>query len=222
MKNLLFGLIATVMFGVIGFAKNQVSNVEPPSTFIRACVTLSCCGVGIFGVEIYSTTHCWSFNRSNIVITFDQPIKTKEVSVAYDTILSGSLSDKSEYVIIPAGRYNVVNNSISFVPVLLASRPWCITYSYSGDVLGNPHSGSTTSCYDWIWNKNNSLGLGNVTITPTLSAELKEALSKAGTLDYNITKDYIQKDANVNYTVKAGVYKLNADGKIYINNVKIR
>ena len=208
MKNLLLGLVAIVMFGNLGFGKNENNLSDPPSTLIRGCVTLSCCGIGPFGVEIYSTTHCWSFNRSNIVITFDQPIKSTEVIVAYDTILSGSLSEKNEYVILPAGKYNVVNNAVTFVPVLLASRPWCITYTQQGHVLGNEYSTSSTSCYDWIWNKNNVLGIGNVTITPTLTPKIKEALLTAGILDYTIDKDYVQKDANVNYTIKAGKYKL--------------
>ncbi len=216
MKNILFGLIATVLFSFTGNAKSLNLKEEP---IIRACITLDCCGFGPFGVQIYEVRYCFSSRGANVVLNFETKLDVKEVVITNEQILAGFKNEKGENYIIPAGKYSVIDNSISFTPGTISAKPdWCIVIDK--DYFGN--TSSSTYCYNWIWNKPNPNGLGLITITPTLSEEQNKKLFENGVLEIINTKDLVVKDANINFTLKAGKYTVNSDGKIYIQNAKIK
>lgn len=216
MKKLLFGIIATVLFGFTGNAKNVNLKEEPA---IRACVTLDCCGFGPFGVQVYSVRYCLLLRGTNVVLNFETNLGVKEVVIANEQIIAGFKNEKGENYIIPAGKYSVIDNSISFTPGTNRAKPdWCITVDR--DYFGN--TSSSTYCYNWIWNKPNPNGLGLITITPTLSEDQKTKLFENGVLEIINTQDFVVKDANINFTLKAGKYTVNSDGNIYIQNAKIK
>jgi len=214
MKKLLFGLIATIMFGFVG--NSRILNDENP-ILRQSCITISCCGIGPFGIEIFTERYCITFSKASTKLTFENALKVKEIIILNDQIVAGVKNEKDENVIIPAGKYAVVNNSISFVPLSIVSRPWCITRTLTW--MGHEHAPVTT-CYDWIWNKQNSNGSGLITLTPTLNDKEKQALIANGSLEITTTTDFQYSDDKVDYVLKAGKYVINADGNIYIPNAK--
>ena len=214
MKKLLFSLIATIMCGFVG--NSRILDHKDPILRQR-CVTISCCGIGPFGVEIFTERYCITFGRTSTNLAFQNTLKAKEIIIANNQILAGEKDEKGENIIIPAGKYTIVNNSIDFVPVTIASRPWCITRTLTW--MGHEHAPVTT-CYDWIWNKTNPNGTGLITMTPTLNDKDKQTLLSNGTLELKLDTDFYYKDDKVDYVLKAGKYVVNADGNIYIPNAK--
>ena len=219
MKNLLFGLLATVMFGFVGNAKTIEKNdllIQP--TVRKACVVLSCCGIGPFGIEVFTDRVCVSFRPGNI-LTIELPVEnqSKEIVFNDDEILAGYKSDKGEDLIIPAGKYTVVNSTIT-VNAGVVNRPdFCITEDIS--IFGNGYSFS--QCYKWIWNKTKTKKIVTITITPVLDDKAKQLLAATGTLVLQNSKATLFKTPDFSYMLEAGKYKVNSDGNIYIQNVKI-
>ena len=214
MKKFIFGLIATVMFGFVGNA--SILNDEDP-ILRQHCVTISCCGIGPFGIEIFTERYCITFSKTSANLAFENTVKVKELIILNDQIIAGAKNEMDENIIIPAGKYAVVNNSIDFIPLTIASRPWCITRTLTW--MGHEHAPVTT-CYDWIWNKQNPNGSGLITMTPTLNEKEKQMLTDNGTLEITTDTDFYYTDDKVDYVLKAGKYIVNADGNIYIPNVK--
>ena len=214
MKKFIFGLIATVMFGFVGNSKT-LPDQDP--ILRQRCVTISCCGIGPFGVEIFTERYCITVNRNSVNLTFQNKLEIKEIIFDNDQIIAGVENEKNENIIIPAGKYAVVNNSIDFIPLTIAKTGWCITRTLTW--LGEAHAPKTT-CYDWIWNKQNPNGTGLITITPTLDEKSKQMLIDKGTLEITTDEDFHYTDEKVDYVYKAGTYVVNADGNIYIPNAK--
>ena len=218
MKNLLFGLLAMVMFGFSGNAKTIEKNdpiIQP--TIRQACVVLSCCSIGPFGVEVFTDRVCVSFRPGN-VLSIELPINnlSKEIVFNDDEILAGFKSDKGEDLIIPAGKYFVVNNSIT-VNASVSNRPdFCISEDIS--ILG--HGYHFSQCYKWIWNKTKTKKIVTVTITPILDDKAKQLLAATGTLVLQNSKATLYKTPDFSYMLEAGKYTVNSDGNIYIQNVK--
>lgn len=214
MKKLLFSLIATIMCGFVG--NSRILDHENP-ILRQSCVTISCCGIGPFGIEIFTERYCFTLGRTSANLTFENTLKVKELIILNDQIIAGAKNEMGENIIIPAGKYAVLNNSIEFVPLTIASRPWCITRTLTW--MGHEHAPVTT-CYDWIWNKANPNGSGLITLTPTLNDKEKQLLIANGTLEITTVTDFRYSDDKVDYVLKAGKYVVNAEGNIYIPNAK--
>jgi hypothetical protein len=212
MKKVLFGLIATVMLSFVGNAQTSAKK----HTF---CITLSCCGIGILSVDVWSQTTCYSYSSSKATLRFAGSTKDSEVTIVDDVLLAGIYSEKGDDLILPKGKYMLVNNEISFTPVASKAKVHCVSSHYSGTFFGESYSGGVKYCWTWIWDSRSSNG--NLTITPELSQSQKEQLAK-GSAEITFNKDFIAKDSEVNYTVKAGKYTVNQDGNIYLQNIKLK
>ena len=201
------------MFGFVG-------NAQDVSKRYKACVTVSCCGIGPFGFEIWSQTTCyWYEGKNKVSLQFSGSTKDTEITFDQDYLLAGVHSNDGEDLVLPNGKYQLTNNEIIFTPKVSKPKVHCIGADSSGTIFGHHYEAHSQYCWTWLWdNKSNS---GNLTITPEINASDKLELSKGNT-EITIEKDVILKDDTVNYTLLAGKYILNQDGNIYLQNVILK
>ena len=211
MKKLVFGLIATVMFSLVGNAQTD-SKMR-----YKICATVSCCGIGIFSVDVWSQTSCYEYSSGKVILNFKDSTKNSEVVIDEDLLLVGLKSEKGEDLILQKGKYPILDNEFSFIPITTKATVHCIKGSYSGSIFGHEYSGGTSYCWTWIWDSKSTNS--NLIITPELSLKDKEQLN-SGNTDVTLDKDVVLKDGEVDYIVKAGKYILNQDGNIYLQNIK--
>ncbi len=211
MKKLIFGLIATEFFGM---------SVNAQSTArVQACVTVSCCGIGSFGIEIWSQTTCyWYDNSGKVIIKLNSDVKVKELELNEDTLLAGIKNENGEDLLMVKGNYPIINNEIVVKVKVTKPKVHCIGAESSGSFFGNDYTSNWSYCWTWIWDKN---GIGNLSITPTLNVKEKELLS-SGNIEVDILKDVYFEDEEINFTLKAGKYIINQDGNIYLQNIKFK
>lgn len=215
MKKLIFGLIATVFLGM--GVNAQSSKVSPRK---QICITVSCCGIGSFGIDIWSQTTCyWYDNSGKVTIKLNKEIKASEIELNEDTLLAGIKNENGEGLIMLKGKYPIVNNEIVFNAKATKPKVHCIGADYSGTIFGNSYSGGWSYCWTWIWD--NKSNIGNLSITPTLNERDMEMLM-SGSTEVTIDKDIHFEDNEINFTLKAGNYTLNQDGSIYLQNIKLK
>jgi fructose-1,6-bisphosphatase len=222
MKKLVFGLIATVMFG---FEVNaQTSNSS--SKIKIACYTLSCCGIGPIGIEIWSVKRCHyvytadvtskNQNSEHYKLEFETNENVNNLIFENDVILANSEDDDGNVIILPKGEYEVKDNSITFEANKIKIKKVCIEETNSGQFLGHEYNYTITICAYYIgWGKKATL-----TITPKFSDEELIKLKEFGNF-IEFDKDLTIKVENFNFTLNKGKYYVNEDGNIYLENVQL-
>lgn len=160
--------------------------------------------------------HVTYFESNKCVLHLDMPTKAHEISVSDDILLAGLQTDSGGNLILPKGKYEVVNDEITFTPTISKAKVHCFYSNYHGTILGHEYSGSTGYCWTWIWEKR-----GTLAITLQLNEqEQKELLSN--NLEVDFVKDFDVVDKDFIFTVKAGKYTINQDGVIYLQDVSIK
>lgn len=98
MKKLLFSLSFIILF-------NFVSNAQGATDkkYKISCITTSCCGIGPFGIEIWSETTCVYVSAGKNVngdytysMSFQSNEKVSKVTVAEDVLLAGLYNKKEK------------------------------------------------------------------------------------------------------------------------------
>lgn len=212
MKKLLFGLIATVMFGFVG-------NAQTASRTKLFCIKESCCSAWIFGIEIWSQTTCHYVSAGKIISTmyFETHDKVEQVEVSEDILLAGEFSDTGEHLILPKGVYPVKDNQIEFNPLKGKSKTYCYIREVSGNLLGHDYQYNIKLCVTLGKNSN-----GVVSIKPQLNKDELERLLQSENKSFKINEDIILKEDGLNCIVKAGQYIMNEDGHAYLQNFSIK
>jgi hypothetical protein len=213
MKKLLFGLIAIVMF-----CAN--ANAQTSSKIVKiTCITLSCCSVGPFGIEIWSETTCTyvSVEKATAKYSFKSNGDLNEVVVSEDVLLAGQFAENGDNLVLPAGKYPVVDNQIEFIPKASKPTKYCFIREVSGNLFGHEYEYSIKICVTVELSKN-----GIVAITPKLSAEQLSKLLKSEDRTFTINKDITISENGIKTTVKAGNYVMNEDGSAYLQNVVVK
>ncbi len=222
MKKLLFGLIATVMFTVAGNAQTKQQRDSNKRTLLW-CVTTSCCGIGPFSIEVWSETTCTyvskiknekgeEFSHS---LKFESKDKVEEVNVPEDVMLAGIYDEMGNNLVLENGNYKVENNQIFFNPKsVVAKTRHCIIRTVQGSFFGHDYGYTIELCITYRTANN-----GFITITPKLNKEQLAQLLEKGENEIEFKEDISLEKEGVDYTIKAGKYKVNEDGNIYIQNV---
>lgn len=215
MKKLLFGLIAFLFFSQYSNAQSS-NNTSKTKLF---CVTVSCCGIGPFGIEIWSEKTChyvYTTNRS-IVYSFNTNNTLNSVNVKEDVILAGQFDENGQNLVLPAGDYPVKENSIEFTPSPYAAKKYCYKREVSGTILGHEYNYSIDICISF--GKSNK---GVVEIKPAFNAELTAKILESEDKIFEIKNDVQFKEDGLNYVLKAGKYILNENGTAYQQNVIVK
>ena len=213
MKKLVFGLIATVLFG--NFVHAQTTNKVK-----LFCVTLSCCGVGPFGIEIWSERTCHYVSSGKVMASYSFNTKDvlKEVVVNQDVILAGQFAENGDNLVLPTGKYIVTNGQIEFTPTTTMAKVYCYIREVSGNLLGHDYNYSIKICISFGKASNN----GVVVLTPKLDSNQLTELLKSNDRTIELKENIIIKEDNINLSLKAGKYTINEDGNIYLQNVVLK
>ncbi|UPQ80374.1 hypothetical protein M0M57_05925 [Flavobacterium azooxidireducens] len=215
------------------FAYNELENFELSKNNIRTklfCITTSCCGLGPFSVQIWSQTTCYYgsvHNMTNSIngqieeveIIFEEKIKEKELQVTQDFLLP--TLNKGEYVTIPKGTYSVIDgNKLMITPPQTQARiaVVCVTRVIKGEFFGHPYSSTVTLCFAYLTSartSNNSTGDTLVEVDLNLSE--KELAKIDDVSEFEIKEDVEIKEQGISYKLRKGKYKVNSNGKIYLN-----
>lgn len=210
MKKLVFGLIATVMFGFVGSAQS-VAKVK------LFCVTVSCCGIGPFGFEIWNqkTCHYVSSGRMMASYIFNTNENLKEVEVKEDFILAGQFAENGDNLVLPMGKYPVINGQIEFTPSTLKAKQYCYIREVSGNLFGHEYNYTIKICISF-----GKMSNGVVSINPNLNAEQLSQILSSKDKTIELIKSITINEDGLNYTLKAGKYIINEDGNAYLQNIK--
>jgi hypothetical protein len=212
MKRLFFGLIATVMF------INNVNAQSAAKTKIF-CVTLSCCGIGPFSVDIWSETTCHYVSSGRIMSSYSFNTKDdlKEVEVKEDVILAGQFAKNGDNLVLPMGKYSVKNGQIEFTASTTKARQYCYIKEVSGTLFGHDYEYSIKICVSF-----GRMSNGVVSINPQLKPEQVSQILKSDDKTIELKESITIKEDGLNYTLKAGKYIINEDGNAYLQNVKLK
>ena len=220
MKKLIFGLIATVMFGSVGKAQNT-----PTSKTMIACYTLSCCGF----VEFWTVKRCHYVYIANAkngssnnpeagthTLEFESLEDVKSLKFENDVILANTEADDDTVSVLPKGEYPVINNTITFNANRIKIKKICEEEVNQGSFFGHTYSYTITYCvYYPTWEKR-----GLIKITPKLSEEELNQIKDTGS-EIEFDKSHEIKLGDFSYTLNSGKYFVNPDGNIYIENVNL-
>lgn len=212
MKKIIFGLIATLMF------LNNV-NAQSVAKVKLFCVTVSCCGIGPFGIEIWSekTCHYVSSGRMMSSYSFNTKDALKEVEVKEDVILAGQFAENGDNLVLPMGKYPVKNGQIEFAPTTLKAKQYCYIKEVSGTLFGHEYDYTIKVCVSF-----GRMSNGVVSINPQLKAEQLSQILKSDDKTFELKESITIKEDGLNYTIKAGKYTINEDGNAYLQNVKLK
>ncbi len=247
-----FGVLLILLIN--GFASGQnymnpnaedllaITNSQSTNNKIRLkiCTTISCCGVGSIGVEIWSDTECHyivtnkNSNSSIAVMSlgdgFAENAATKNlktIKIENDQILydpNKTLGDNQAYA-MKAGEYKVIDGQIAFEPSVISARSVCWVETHQGHIFGHEYSYSYAFCVKVPFTKNATTNVGGIlTIDLSQNSELI-ALSQKNDGLLSFDEDMIlnnntaeTKKAGEKIMIKAGKYKVNEDGLIVIRN----
>ncbi len=198
------------------------------------CTTTSCCGAGLFSIEIWSHTSCIYLSSQNrgtqnpngaytLVFEPTKPIDAKILTVNEDVLLSGMLDANGNTIILPKGEYVVDNNSIDFnaaqVDVVSKLKKYCYQVVAHGTIFGHAYNYDISICIEINVNKATNTS-GSVSITPTLNeSEIK--LLKSSNSEFVLEEDIVVKENDLYFTISKGKYFINEDGKAYLQNYKV-
>lgn len=213
MKKFIFGLVATVMFGFSANAQSQ----NKTKLF---CVTVSCCSVGIFGIDIWHETTCHSVSAGKTLASYSFNTKDdiKEVEVKEDVILAGQYAESGDNLVLPAGKYTVKNSQIEFTPSTAKTKQYCYIREVSGAFFGHEYQYTINICVSFGKNSNT----GVVSLTPKLTNDQLAEILKTEDRTIELKENVTIKEDGINYTIKAGKYNINEDGNAYLQNVNFK
>ena len=224
MKNLIFGLIATVFMVNLSWGQVNVSDkLKPPTTIQKAklyCITESCCSAWIFTIEIYSVTTCHYVSTKNsevsnmVDLTLNKNVKEKFITVKEDVVLPPN--ENGEMFIMSKGSYEVVDgNKISFSPVPMTTKAtqYCYTRTIQGHFMGHEFNKTIEICVTLPTisiKSTNHKGLVQIDLTKNSKLTFSEEVS-----NFSLSEDVniIDKEKGINYLLKRGEYKVNKNGK---------
>ena len=226
MKKVIISILVPFLLTTIN--KTALSQTANDKTF-KVCVTVSCCGIGPFSLEIWSETTCnyvtVNVNKNSdpskanmLVATFNNgvPIKDHKINVTEDVLLAGSYDDQTKTALfLPKGDYEVDNNSIEFLPIERPSIKICIKRVVNGSLFGNTYSYTINFCIiipSPVLLK---------ALNPNFSLEEMNRIKSSGTADFEVNEDTLVSQDNINFTLKKGIYKVNSDGTIYLQFQKV-
>lgn len=219
---------------------SQVNSISTNDKVIKLmCTTLSCCGIGSWGVDIWSDKECHyivtnkSSNNNIVVINVENNLVSKAsndvkgVKVENDQILydpNKTLGDDQAYA-MKAGEYKVINGQIAFEPTIISARSVCWVETHQGHIFGHEYSYSYAFCIKVPFTKNVYTSSGGIlTVNLSQNQELL-ALAKKNNDFLSFDEDIVlnnditeAKKTGEKIVVKAGKYKINEDGIIYIRN----
>ena len=86
------------------------------------CVTVSCCSIGIFTIDIWHETTCHYVSTQKTVqgkeyntsMKLDTKEELNEIEIPEDVVLAGVQNEKRETLVLWKGKYDVVDNVIYF------------------------------------------------------------------------------------------------------------
>lgn len=218
MKNLFFGLIATVIFGNYSFAQNT-------SRTKLFCYTTSCCDFYIFEIEIVSTKHCHyitverNAEKDNYSIKFESNEQLNEVEIVEDVVMPQFTNANGDPIVLGKGKYPLVNNELIYNPLPAAKiYKICHEEHVTGHILGHEVDYTIKMCAYYIWFK--KAGQGSVKMTPVLTQQQKDDIIKNNN-QITFNNDVAVKNTDFSFTIKAGNYTVNEDGSIYLLNTKL-
>ena len=222
MKRLVLAIIATVMFGFVGSAQETQHTGKKR---LISCIVTSCCGIGAFGIEIWSEKTCMyvskvknstgeEFSHS---LKFQSSESVTSLSIPEDVMLAGMYDDNGNNLILKSGKYKVENNEMFFNPVTSkAIRQHCLIREVDGNFMGHEYHYSISICISFRTANN-----GFITITPKLDKEQLNQLLQKENNEIEFKDEISLEKDGFNYTIKAGKYTVNEDGNIYIQNVQV-
>ena len=214
MKKLLLSFALLFLFS---FASNAQTTTA--KKYKISCITTSCCGIGPFGIEIWSETTCVYVSAGRSIggektysMSFQSNEKVSKVTVKEDVILAGQYNDNGENLVLPSGTYDVVDSEVIFVPTTLTAKKYCYIRETHGTIFGHDYDYTISICVSF-----GKTSKGFVTLTPKLTDEQKAELLKNGN-QIEFAKDMEISENGINYVVKAGKYFVNEDGNAYVQN----
>lgn len=202
------------MFGFNAEAQNSTSKTK------IACYTLSCCGIGPIGIEIWGVKRCYYVYTEGKTamhsIEFESNEKVDNLIFENDVVLPNTFDSEGNAFIIPKGTYSVNNNTFSFPQSKVKIKKICLEETNTGVLFGHEYSYSITICAYYLgWGKTSSF-----VITPKFNTEeLSKVLNSGGIIEFK--DDKVLKFENFSYILNKGKYLVNEDGNIYIENAKI-
>ena len=147
----------------------------------------------------------------------------KKLEITEDLLLAGLTSKEGKSLYIPKGTYDVINNEIFFKPVVVnlafKKKTYCYIREVSGSLFGHDYNYEISVCISFGRDSKR----GTISLTPKLSSfNLQKLKSSKFNNEIELFKEITIKEDGINYTIKAGKYKVNNDGKIYLQGVKIK
>lgn len=208
----------------------NTSHAQEDKRIIKQCVTISCCSLWGFSVNLMSSTTCHEvtiYSKNGIsstinscVMSFktDNPITEKTITINEDVVLAGIYDEEKNSMYLPRGVYPIINNAIEFTPVSLRQSccgTICYTVSGHGHLLGISYNFSIRICYTPILLREGTKT--SYVITPTLTAEQK-ALIPSSNHEFILDSDLVVSENGNNIKIEKGIYIINDDGNIYLQN----
>jgi len=225
MKNLLLTVLAIFFIGNFVFAQTKAQE-ETQAKKKLFCVTVSCCSVGPIEIEVWSHTTCVSVDVQktasgksyNSTMSFETAKPVDELTFSEDMILAGQFDSSGNQLMLPKGTYKAENNTIYFTAkkmerslVNAKKKTYCVTADVEGSFFGHDYSYSIEVCVTFGSSQRN--GYAVVSLEPKLDKATQLKLKESGLTDF-----ILGEDIEINgFTVNSGTYKVNPDGKIYLN-----
>lgn len=248
MKQFILAIAATILLGGISFGQVNVKDLLQPSpTFPDSkvvkdffegsisekkklfCVTISCCSVGGFGVEIYSQTSChyvYTADKSTKNIVKLDLVSSKELpeylDVQNDVVLAGLYDFQGNSLILAKGKYKIENGSIYFEANTentdIAGRRYCWQAVHNYTVLGHNFTVEVNICVNISVSAPKT---GAVTMQLNLDQDTRNKLKNSNNI-INLKEDILINKDGFNFKIPKGNYSVNDNDQILFNNVKVK
>ena len=191
------------------------------------CVTISCCSLGFISIEIWRETTCHYVEirdgeeKDVCNYTFDGEKEINDsIIIEQPVLLAGLYSSKGKNLVLPTGSYDVNKNQFEFIPKQAKGKEYCYIREVEGEFLGHSYHYKIELCIIISFD----IDFGDksvVEIATNLSEEeIKKVIVNNGEVTFN--EDEIIQDEKVNFTLSKGNYIVNEDGKVYLQNIKVK
>lgn len=210
----------------------SVNSSSSTGKTTKVCYTLSCCSIGPFGVEIWSETTCYFVsNKGTGVVVMDvkdklgKQLQQKAITVPNDFVLAGSDLNSGEVLTMKAGDYKIINGQIAFEPTTNKGKTVCFGWVTSGQIFGNPYSGSFMVCITWFSSKGGDMTGGLATLDISKDKNLLALAQKNGEYlelaeDTKISSDELKASTKTaTLVIPKGRYVVS-NNMMYIQNAK--
>jgi hypothetical protein len=234
LKNITVGVSLIMMMFMVFKTNAQETKTIKSDRYKLFCTTTSCCSLPFISIEVWSHTTCHyvrveevetksNSNVSNqIVMTLGSNEEIPSIlTLDEDVILAGLKTETGESLIMPKGEYKVVDGQISFEAKSVSLTRICYTKEVSGSFFGHDYEYSIDICVyvPEITIKSND-NKGAVSLALNLSKEQLIKLNEENNI-IEFYEDITIEDENINFTLKAGKYKVNKNGNLYLQNVNL-